>query len=161
MLNHKAAPRQRQFAHLKEVADPGVYEETLRLMPLVEQLDMRARLRAARYLAAGAAQALVPAQYDLFKQNVAVLVQADNEIDMFEWSLQRILLHELEGALREAESAARPLPHSCLGSGAQRAAALGARLRRAPGPGVGPTRVRAGEAHSGTAGACTFVQWTT
>ena len=95
LLNHKAAPRQRQFAHLKEAADPGVYEETLRLMPLVEQLDMRARLPLLD-ISLPALRSLVPAQYDLFKQNVAVLVQADNEIDMFEWSLQRILLHELE-----------------------------------------------------------------
>ena len=95
LLNHKAAPRQRQFAHLKEAADPGVYEETLRLMPLVEQLDMRARLPLLD-ISLPALRSLVPAQYDLFKQNVAVLVQADNEIDMFEWSLHRILLHELE-----------------------------------------------------------------
>ena len=95
LLNHKAAPRQRQLAHLKEAADPGVYEETLRLMPLVEQLDMRARLPLLD-ISLPALRSLVPAQYDLFKQNVAVLVQADNEIDMFEWSLHRILLHELQ-----------------------------------------------------------------
>ncbi len=95
LLNHEAAPRQRQLAHLKKAADPGVYEETLRLMPLVEQLDMRVRLPLLD-ISLPALRSLVPAQYDLFKQNVAVLVQADNEIDMFEWSLHRILLHELE-----------------------------------------------------------------
>ena len=95
LLDHEAAPRQRQLAHLKEAADPGVYEETRRLMPLVEQLDMRARLPLLD-ISLPALRSLVPAQYDLFKQNVAALVQADNEIDLFEWSLHRILLHELE-----------------------------------------------------------------
>jgi Zn-dependent protease with chaperone function len=95
LLDHEAAPRQRQLAHLKEAADPGVYEETLRLMPLVEQLDMRARLPLLD-ISLPALRSLVPAQYDLFKQNVAALVQADNEIDLFEWSLHRILLHDLE-----------------------------------------------------------------
>ena len=95
LLNHEAVPRQRQIAHLKEAADPGVYEETLRLMPLVEQLDIRARLPLLD-ISLPALRSLVPAQYDLFTQNVGVLVQADDEIDMFEWSLHRILLHELE-----------------------------------------------------------------
>ena len=95
LLDHEAAPRQRQLAHLKGAADPGVYEETLRLMPLVEQLDMRARLPLLD-ISLPALRGLVLAQYELFKQNVAELIQADDEIDLFEWSLHRILLHDLE-----------------------------------------------------------------
>ena len=95
LLDHEAAPRQRQLAHLRGAADPGVYEETLRLMPLVQQLDMRARLPLLD-MSLPALRGLVLAQYELFKQNVAALVQADNEIDLFEWSLHRILLHDLE-----------------------------------------------------------------
>ena len=95
MLDHEAAPRQSQLAHLEAAADPGVYEETLRLMPFVQQLDMRARLPLLD-MSLPALRGLIQAQYDLFKQNVAVLVEADNEIDLFEWSLHRILLHDLE-----------------------------------------------------------------
>jgi len=95
LLDHEAEPRQRQLAHLKGAADPGVHKETLRLMPLIEQLDMRARLPLLD-ISLPALRSLVPAQYALFKQNVAALVQADNEIDLFEWSLHRILLHDLE-----------------------------------------------------------------
>ena len=95
LLDHEAAPRQRQLVHLEGAADTGVYEETLRLMPLVETLDMRARLPLLD-ISMPALRSLIPAQYDLFKRNVAALVQADNEIDLFEWSLHRILLHELE-----------------------------------------------------------------
>ena len=95
LLDHEATPRQRQLGHLEGAADPGVYEETLRLMPLVDGLDMRARLPLLD-MSLPALRGLVPAQYDLFKQNVAELVQADDEIDLFEWSLHRILLHDLE-----------------------------------------------------------------
>jgi len=95
LLDHAAAPRQRQLVHLEGAADTGVYEETLRLMPLVETLDVRARLPLLD-ISMPALRSLIPAQYDLFKRNVAALVQADNEIDLFEWSLHRILLHELE-----------------------------------------------------------------
>ena len=95
LLDHEAEPRQRQLMHLEGAADPGVYEETLRLMPLVQQLDMRTRLPLLD-MSLPALRGLVRAQYELFKQNVAALVQADDTIDLFEWSLHRILLHDLE-----------------------------------------------------------------
>jgi Zn-dependent protease with chaperone function len=95
LLDHEAEPRERQLAHLKQAADPGVFEETLRLMPLVQQLDTRARLPLLD-MSLPALRGLVLAQYDVFKGNVAALVEADNAIDLFEWALHRILLHDLE-----------------------------------------------------------------
>ena len=95
LLDHESEPRQRQLAHLERAADPGVYEETLRLMLPVQRLDMRARLPLLD-ISLPALRSLIPAQYDLFKQNVAALVKADDTIDLFEWSLHRILLHDLE-----------------------------------------------------------------
>jgi Zn-dependent protease with chaperone function len=95
LLDHATEPRERQLAHLRGAADPGVYEETFRLMPYVEQLDMRARLPLLD-MSLPALRGLVPAQYALFKDNVAALVEADNTIDLFEWSLHRILLHDLD-----------------------------------------------------------------
>jgi hypothetical protein len=47
-------------------------------------------------IALPALRRLTMEQYRRFKQNVAVLVEADEGIDLFEWSLQRILLHDLE-----------------------------------------------------------------
>jgi hypothetical protein len=94
LLDRDAAPRQRQLAHLAAAADPGVYGETQTLMPLVASLDVRARLPLVE-MALPALRALTPAQYGVFLQNVAVLVKADDTIDLFEWSLHRILLHDL------------------------------------------------------------------
>jgi Zn-dependent protease with chaperone function len=95
LLDRETAPRQAQLAHLSAVADRGVYEETLRLMRLIEQLDTRVRLPLLE-IALPALRALTPAQYQRFKRNVGELVQADDHIDLFEWSLHRILLHDLE-----------------------------------------------------------------
>lgn len=95
LLDRTAGLRQRQLAHLAGAADPGVYEETLRLMPLVERLDARARLPLLD-ISLPALRGLIPAEYGLFKQNVAALVQIDDAVDLFEWSLHRILLHDLE-----------------------------------------------------------------
>jgi Zn-dependent protease with chaperone function len=95
LLDRKAGPRQTQIAHLSEAADPGVFQETLRLAPAIEQLDVRARLPLLD-IALPALRGLTAAQYQRFRQNVNQLVQADDAIDPFEWSLHRILLHGLE-----------------------------------------------------------------
>ena len=73
----------------------GAYQETLRLARLIEPLDVRVRLPLLE-IALPALRALTPAQYQPFKQNVGDLVQADDRIDLFEWSLQRIVLRDLE-----------------------------------------------------------------
>ncbi len=95
LLDHQAEPRHIQLTHLSAAADQGIYQETLRLAPLIEMLDVRTRLPLLD-ITLPALRALTSAQYQLFKQNVTELVQADNTIDLFEWSLQRILLHNLE-----------------------------------------------------------------
>jgi len=95
LLDRDADLRKRQLQHLERAADPGVFEETLRLVPAVAQLAMNARLPIVE-IAIPALRSLTAEQYRLFKQNVAVLVEADEAIDLFEWSLQRILLHDLD-----------------------------------------------------------------
>jgi hypothetical protein len=95
LLDRDAGLRQKQLQHLERAADPGVFEETLRLVPVVAQLEMNARLPVVE-IAIPALRSLTATQYRLFKQNVAVLVEADDGIDLFEWSLQRILLHDLD-----------------------------------------------------------------
>jgi hypothetical protein len=112
LLDRETGPRQVQLAHLADAADPGVYQETLRLAPLVAELDVRARLPLVE-IALPALRELTPAQEEVFRQNVVTLVQADNEIALFEWSLQRILLHDLDahrGKARPSAVASRALP---------------------------------------------------
>ena len=95
LLSREEGLRQSQLAYLTEAPDRGAFEETQRLMPLADQLDVRARLPLID-ISLPALHALTPAQYDEFRQNVDALVRADQQIDLFEWSLQRILLHDLE-----------------------------------------------------------------
>ena len=112
LLDRKTGPRQLQVAVLAEAADPGVYQETLRLAPLAAALDARARLPLVE-IALPALRELTPAQEEVFRQNVVALVEVDNQIDLFEWSLHRILLHDLDadrGKARAAAVARRTLP---------------------------------------------------
>lgn len=95
LLDRDPGPRQSQLAHLKAAADDGVYEETVRLASLVEELDPRLRLPAVE-LALPALRALTSWQYQRFQENLVELVEADEVIDLFEWSLQRILLRDMQ-----------------------------------------------------------------
>ncbi len=112
LLDRETGLRQVQLAHLARAADPGVYQETLRLAPLVAGLDVRARLPLVE-IALPALRELTLAQDEVFRQNVVTLVQADDRIDLFEWSLHRILLHDLDahrGTARPSAAAPHRLP---------------------------------------------------
>jgi len=86
--------RRHQLRQLAQFGEAGIGEETLRLLGKVEQLDSRARLPVVD-MALPALRRLSPRQYEAFKKNVQVLVEADHRIDLFEWTLQRILLTHL------------------------------------------------------------------
>lgn len=95
LLDRQGGIRQQQLAHLEASADRGVFEETLRLAPLAESLHARMRLPLLE-IALPALRALSTSQHDLFLRNIVALMEADNTIDLFEWSLHRILLQDLE-----------------------------------------------------------------
>jgi len=84
-----------QLAHLHKHGDEGVYQLTLKLLPLVQGLDVSMRLPLID-LAIASLRQLSMRQYQLFKQNLDALIKADNRVNLFEWALQRILLHHLD-----------------------------------------------------------------
>jgi hypothetical protein len=96
VLNRDHVTRQKQFAHLELAADPGVLDETRRLAPLVGALDARARLPVLE-IAIPALRALTADQFRRFEANLVALVESDEVIDLFEWSLHRILRRDLQG----------------------------------------------------------------
>jgi Zn-dependent protease with chaperone function len=96
LLDRNADPRRRQLAHLAAEADPGVYQETLRMMPLVDRLHVRARLPLVE-ISLPALRGLTRPEYERFRRIVSALIEVDQAVDLFEWSLHRILLHELGG----------------------------------------------------------------
>ena len=98
LLDSQPAIRQQQLAHLKTDADTGVFEETRRLAPLLERLQPKLRLPLIE-IALPSLRALIPVQRAAFDRNVVTLIEADSRINLFEWSLHRILLRDIETAL--------------------------------------------------------------
>ena len=87
--------KEKQLQQLREFGDSGIFELTTKLLDAVKNLDIKFRLPLID-MALPSLRQLSEAQYQLFKKNLMILVQADNRIDMFEWSLQKILFHHLD-----------------------------------------------------------------
>ncbi len=94
LIDRDHDPRERQLEQLARFGEAGIDRETRRLLPEIEGLDTRVRLPLID-MALPALRALSPSQYQAFKTNVGALVAADQKIDLFEWTLQRILLAHL------------------------------------------------------------------
>jgi Zn-dependent protease with chaperone function len=94
LIDRDPDSRRAQLAWLAEHADPGVGALTLKLLPDVEQLGPRTRLPLVD-MALPALRELSLGQYQAFRRNVEELVRADARIDLFEWTLQRILIAHL------------------------------------------------------------------
>jgi len=95
LTDKKPAVRELQLARLAELATPDVYELTLKLLPELDALDVRARLPLVD-MALPALRAMSPSQYRQFLSCFQELVRADNRLGLFEWTLYRILLRHLK-----------------------------------------------------------------
>lgn len=94
LMDADAESRELQLEILDEKGEGGVPELTRKLMPQVERLGPGHRLPLID-LALPALRELSASQYERFQSLVHALVLADQRIDLFEWTLQRILLTHL------------------------------------------------------------------
>lgn len=112
LFNRETQAREKQLAHLVDHADEPQRKLVERLLPLAEALDSKLRLPLLD-LTLPALRQLSPSQYRAFMINVDALVRADAKIDLFEWSLQRILRKHL--AAQFEGQAPRRVQHYALG----------------------------------------------
>jgi len=111
VINSESHIRDTQLVHLKTHGDEGVYQETIALLPRVKTLDKRMRLPLID-IAVGALRQLSPVQYALFKENLCSLIEADNKIDLFEWTLQKIVYHHLDNEFEDRSPLSRSARYS-------------------------------------------------
>ena len=96
LLGKDPGLRERQLALLQDRADKDVYALTLRLLPQMDALETRFRLPVID-IAIPALKQLSNNQCGPFLKNLAALINMDAEVDLFEWSLQKILSRHLDG----------------------------------------------------------------
>ncbi|MFO0790421.1 MAG: M48 family metallopeptidase [Pirellulales bacterium] len=94
LLDRDADVRAVQLRALEKAADAHVYELTLKLVPAVNKLDVRALLPLVD-MSLPALRALSQSQYEEFSECFLQLVEADQRIGLFEWTLHQILMRHL------------------------------------------------------------------
>ncbi|MCG8415365.1 MAG: M48 family metallopeptidase, partial [Pseudomonadales bacterium] len=97
VLSKDETTRDAQIKLLAENADPGVHVELIRLSQSVSAVDPDHRLPVAT-IAMSTLRQLSDAQYARFKTNFQKLIHIDKKISLMEWSLQKIVFHNLDAS---------------------------------------------------------------
>lgn len=97
VISKQGEVREKQWQRLREHADTGVFELTQRRYPLMTQLHIRFRLPLMD-LSFPALRTLSVNQYQMFRENLQSLIDADQKVDLSEWIIQRFLLQQLDEA---------------------------------------------------------------
>jgi hypothetical protein len=95
------ADKQRDI--LRAHAHPSVAKLTTQLAETMASLNETARLPILE-LSIPAIKALTERQYEVFKKACVLLIQADQKIELHEWAIYRILLHNVEPTSHRASN---------------------------------------------------------
>jgi uncharacterized tellurite resistance protein B-like protein len=118
LLSPDDALRAKQLTELARRTTPGVCQTTAALWPEVAPVAARARLPLAN-LALPALRHLRPDESQQFSQALQWLMESDEQIDMFEFALQKIVRRHLSPPLGKTRSTSRqyhtlkPLMRDC------------------------------------------------
>lgn len=100
--------RQQQWNSLRQHAHPVVFNLTQKLTATMPQLERRCYLPLLD-LCIPTLKNLSAPQYQIFKRNLVELIRADNKADLFEWSLYRIVVHNLDAGIKGITNASAHL----------------------------------------------------
>jgi hypothetical protein len=99
LLDSNTDIRDRQMDCLKEKAEPAVHETLIKALPNIGAIKPEMRLPTVD-LAIPALRFLSTGQYNAFRDIVQALIDADEKVDLFEYALQRVLVHHLDPLFR-------------------------------------------------------------
>jgi len=118
LMSTDSAMRAKQLDLLAQNTSAAVRQETERLLPQIDPVATNAKLPLVDLVLPGLRQ-LSPAQYQQFSKATQALIEADGEVDLFEYVLQKIVLRHLDGQFNGARRsivqyyALRPLVADC------------------------------------------------
>ncbi|MCK4744237.1 MAG: M48 family metallopeptidase [Sulfuriflexus sp.] len=106
LISDDADIRGRQLSHIEYNADSGVYEKVCELLQARDQLAVDARLPLIELSLPSLRQLSFP-QYELFKSIIERLIDLDGKVSLFEWILERLVIHHLRRNFDPKSSRAR------------------------------------------------------
>jgi Zn-dependent protease with chaperone function len=118
LLSDEEAARSKQLQELNGATSASVAQETLRVYPEVQAIATRAKLPLVD-LALPGLRHMSPGQFEQFRAAVQALIESDEEVDLFEYVLQKIVLRHLAPHFVQARKpvvqfyALRPLAPDC------------------------------------------------
>jgi uncharacterized tellurite resistance protein B-like protein len=118
LLSTDAAMRAKQLDLLAQNTSDAVRQETERLLPEIAPVAANVKLPLVDLALPGLRQ-LSPAQYAQFSKAIPALIEADGEIDLFEYVLQKIVRRHLDTQFNGARKvvvqyyALKPLAADC------------------------------------------------
>jgi Zn-dependent protease with chaperone function len=95
LLDRDVEVRRRQLDALRPLAEELSYRETQRLVPAIDDLPEQSRLPLVE-MALPALKQLSPDQYSRFRENVEMLIRADDKVDLLEYAVQMMMLGHLD-----------------------------------------------------------------
>jgi len=95
LLDRDATMRQKQLDALRPNAEELSYRETERLAPQIDRLPDEARVPLIE-TTFPALKKLSPGQYAKFRENVELLIAADEQVDLLEYTIHAVLLRNLD-----------------------------------------------------------------
>ncbi len=101
LLDETDEVRRVQMQALSETIRPDIVELTAKLAPTVRKLDARVRLPLVD-MSLAALRAMAKSQYVEFTRAFQKLVEADQRLGLFEWTLARVLMRHLHPQFEEA-----------------------------------------------------------
>lgn len=93
--------RKKQLLYLEATIDHGTYNEVTGLTTLVLSLKSGQRLSVID-LALPSLRQLSSNQYQSFKEILMALIAADKKMSFFEWVLQKVVIHHLDGTFNNS-----------------------------------------------------------
>jgi Zn-dependent protease with chaperone function len=104
LLSGDEPTRTKQLAELAKRIDPAIQQKTAALYPDVSTAAARAHLPMIS-IALGTLRRLSADQYSQFSQTLQWLIQSDGKIELFEYVIQKIVLHHLAPQFGQAPRA--------------------------------------------------------
>jgi len=87
--------RDKQMATIKQMAEPPVFQTLEKALPNIDAIKPEMRLPIVD-LSIPALRFLSTGQYHTFREIVQALIDADEQVELFEYAMQRVLIHHLD-----------------------------------------------------------------
>ncbi|MDQ6993279.1 MAG: M48 family metallopeptidase [Mariprofundus sp.] len=102
LLDKRGTLRTAQLQALQKGADVEVFRELLDIQPMLAELDVKLRIPLLELLMPALNELSLP-QYQQFKSNVALMIESNQQLSMFEFMLQRMLMTHLAPAFEDMQ----------------------------------------------------------